>query len=741
MAVPAALIPPTQLVPPPPPISTSAACTTTTTTSSATSSPSPSIAPPPASSGTNLFRPEPIAAAAAAAAATVTSTTSSGGGGGGGGGGSSSSNGGVGGNNCSPSLGTGTSGGAGGGTSTPSAANSSSGSLPGKPVYSTPSPVENTPQNNECKMVDLRGAKVASFTVEGCELICLPQAFDLFLKHLVGGLHTVYTKLKRLEITPVVCNVEQVRILRGLGAIQPGVNRCKLISRKDFETLYNDCTNASSRPGRPPKRTQSVTSPENSHIMPHSVPGLMSPGIIPPTGLGCLLASTVGCSPEHLAREGLTAAAAAAAAATNAAIAEAMKVKKIKLEAMSNYHASNNQHGAESENGDLNSSVGSSDGSWDKEKLQSPLTQGSQVSVNHPSLPGQHNLPVSHPLNPLQQNHLLPNGLELPFMMMPHPLIPVSLPPASVTMAMSQMNHLSTIANMAAAAQVQSPPSRVETSVIKERVPDSPSPAPSLEEGRRPGSHPSSHRSSSVSSSPARTESSSDRIPAVHQNGLSMNQMLMGLSPNILPGPKEGDLAGHEVGHETKRIHIEKDETPLSTPTARDSLDKLSLTGHGQPLPPGFPSPFLFPDGLSSIETLLTNIQGLLKVAIDNARAQEKQVQMEKTELKMELFRERELRETLEKQLAVEQKNRAIIQKRLKKEKKAKRKLQEALEFETKRREQAEQTLKQATSTDSLRALNDSLTPEIEADRSGGRTDAERTIQDGRLYLKTTVMY
>ncbi|XP_030422241.1 dachshund homolog 1 isoform X2 [Gopherus evgoodei] len=538
MAVPAALIPPTQLVPPPPPISTSAACTTTTT-SSATSSPSSSIAPPPGSSGTNLFRPEPIAAAAAAAA-TVTSTTSSGGGSS-----SSSSNAGGGsGNNCSPSLGTSSSSsGAGcGGTSTPSASTANSSSLPGKPVYSTPSPVENTPQNNECKMVDLRGAKVASFTVEGCELICLPQAFDLFLKHLVGGLHTVYTKLKRLEITPVVCNVEQVRILRGLGAIQPGVNRCKLISRKDFETLYNDCTNASSRPGRPPKRTQSVTSPENSHIMPHSVPGLMSPGIIPPTGL--------------------TAAAAAAAAATNAAIAEAMKVKKIKLEAMSNYHASNNQHGAESENGDLNSSV----------------------------------------------------GLELPFMMMPHPLIPVSLPPASVTMAMSQMNHLSTIANMAAAAQVQSPPSRVETSVIKERVPDSPSPAPSLEEGRRPGSHPSSHRSSSVSSSPARTESSSDRIPAVHQNGLSMNQMLMGLSPNVLPGPKEGDLAGHEVGHETKRIHIEKDETPLSTPTTRDSLDKLSLTGMGNHYRPGFPSPFLFPDGLSSIETLLTNIQGLLRL-------------------------------------------------------------------------------------------------------------------------------
>lgn len=55
-------------------------------------------------------------------------------------------------------------------------------------------------------------------------------------------------------------------------------------------------------------------------------------------------------------------------------------------------------------------------------------------------------------------------------------------------------------------------------------------------------------------------------------------------------------------------------------------------------------------------------VQGLLKVAIDNARAQEKQVQLEKTELKMDFLRERELRETLEKQLAMEQKNRGICE-------------------------------------------------------------------------------
>ena len=80
------------------------------------------------------------------------------------------------------------------------------------------------------------------WTFQGKTMLCLPQAFELFLKHLVGGLHTVYTKCKRLDINPLVCNVEQVRVLRGLGAIQPGVNRCKLLSDCDFDELYKDCT-------------------------------------------------------------------------------------------------------------------------------------------------------------------------------------------------------------------------------------------------------------------------------------------------------------------------------------------------------------------------------------------------------------------------------------------------------------------------------------------------------------------
>ncbi|XP_037765001.1 dachshund homolog 2 isoform X3 [Caretta caretta] len=540
--------------------------------------------------------------------------------------------------------------------------------------------------SNECKMVDLHGVKVASFLVEGQELICLPQVFDLFLKHLVGGLHTVYTKLKRLDISPVVCTVEQVRILRGLGAIQPGVNRCKLITRKDFETLYNDCTNASSRPGRPPKRSLGVAIQENARLLPHGVPGLLSPGLISPTDLRTLFfpdeTQIKFAKLKTLQIQGLTA----------AAMAEAMKLQKMKLMAMNSVHGSGSQNGTESENEELNSNAGGSESSWDKEKLQSPITTGSQHGVGHATLSGQSSLGSAHPLSPLQQNHLLTNRIDLPFMMMPHPLLPVSLPPASVAMAMNQMNHLNTIANMAAAAQMHSPLSRAGASVIKERIQDSPSPAPSLEDSQRPGSHASSHQSSSVSSSPSQLDNTPDRI----------------------------------------------EEVQIAIPVMKPTLDKVQLAG--QTLPPGFPAPFLFADGLSSVETLLTNIQGLLKVAVDNARVQEKQIQQEKKELKMELCRERELRESLERQLTAELQSRATIQKRLKKEKKAKRKLQEALEFESKRREQVEQALKQATSGDGLRMLNDAGIPDMEIEHNGTQHDSA-AMQENRTYVKPTIMY
>lgn len=541
-----------------------------------------------------------------------------------------------------------------------------------KPVYATPSPVESTPQNNECKLVEVKGAKLASFTVKDTELICLPQAFDVFLKHLVGGLHTVYTKLKRLDIAPVVCNVEQVRVLRGLGAIQPGVNRCKLISRQDFETLYNDCTNASSRPGRPPKRLQSVTEGGTHHMLSHS--GLMHAGIMPSADLSAL-------------------------------------AKKIKLEAMAGYH-SNQQHGGPNgENGDHN--------------------------------PG---LVLD----------------QLPFMMMSHPLIPASLAPASVSMAMGQMNRLSTLASMANVAQLHGNPSaRAPTSVIKERVRDSPSPSPSLEEAQM-----SSNHSSSVSSSPSHTERTAETTHALH-DGLSSSHShsVLGHSPGMVAGARETDRTSVEYSKEHKRGHTDRDNSSLATQTSRESGDRQVYqkppSGReacervsypaGQKLPAGLHhTPFIFPEGLSSIETLLTNIQGLLRVAIENARAQEKQDQLERTELKMELVRERELRETLERQLSMEQKNRVLIQKRLKKEKRSKRRLQEALEEEVKLRDQAEHSLLHTANTHTATGHQSSAAPphteSVTQDLDGSnhddnRLDTKATVQEGRVFLQTAGMY
>uniref|UniRef100_A0A4W6E5R7 SKI/SNO/DAC domain-containing protein n=1 Tax=Lates calcarifer TaxID=8187 RepID=A0A4W6E5R7_LATCA len=501
----------------------------------------------------------------------------------------------------------------------------------GAPPPPPPSPPP--PPHTECKMVEVHGVKVASFTVNGAELICLPQVFELFLKHLVGGLHTVYTKLKRLDISPVVCTVEQVRVLRGLGAIQPGVNRCKLITRADFETLYRDCTNASSRPGRPPKRTLGVaTMTDGSRLLPH---GLLSPTLLSQTGL------------------------------TAAAMAEALKLQKMRM--MIGFHGNSDQqrhhNGAESENDD----TGGSEGSWEKE--QRLLSPPSSVVVPPAGSASLH-------LNSLQQHSsLLANRLsDIPFMVMPHPLLPVGLPPASVAMAMNQMSQLSSLANMATVSQVQTEKGKVISKVlmltvlmlthlcVQESPLGSPSPYPS------PSDDDELHPPEPTSQSPSRASSSSSSPPP----------------PAVL------------LLSSVFTLFLPEDDGLLPLPLLKPTYEKLPLAS--QPLSinhtnPAF-TPFLLAEGLSSMETLLTNIQGLLKVAVESARSQDKQNQLERKELKLELERERDARQVLQRQLSSELQTRVSIQRRLKKEKKAKRKLQEALDFESRRREQVERALK-----------------------------------------------
>uniref|UniRef100_A0A3P8RZU2 SKI/SNO/DAC domain-containing protein n=1 Tax=Amphiprion percula TaxID=161767 RepID=A0A3P8RZU2_AMPPE len=393
----------------------------------------------------------------------------------------------------------------------------------------------------ECRMVEVHGLKVASFTVNGAELICLPQVFDLFLKHLVGGLHTVYTKLKRLDIRPVVCT--------------PGVNRCKLISRTDFETLYRDCTNASSRPGRPPKRTLGVaTMKDGSRLLPHS---LLSPALLSQTGL-------------------------------TAAMAEALKLQKMRM--MMGFHGNSDQHSIARY--------------WPTVSHSSPLIGHlCQLSIVYSS-----------------PSVSTPSGLsDLPFMVMPHPLLPMGLPPASVAMA---MNHLT---NMAAVSQVQTDESKVSVTYAnsllcaQESLMGSPSPCPSPSDDEL-------HRQEPTSQSPSRASSSFSSSP---------------------PPPAHTP----ELGEITQR----NNDSLLPLPLLKPTYEKLALTS--QPLSISHTNtfaPFLLAEGLSSMETLLTNIQGLLKVALESVRCQDQQNQLERKELKLELDRERDARQALQRHLSSE---------------------------------------------------------------------------------------
>ncbi|OXA52493.1 ATP-dependent DNA helicase PIF1 [Folsomia candida] len=79
---------------------------------------------------------------------------------------------------------------------------------------------------------------------------------------------------------------------------------------------------------------------------------------------------------------------------------------------------------------------------------------------------------------------------------------------------------------------------------------------------------------------------------------------------------------------------------------------------------------------ISSTENLLRNIQGLLKVAAENAKQQERRISLEKAEFKMEIMRERELRVQLEKQLVDERNLRTYFERRWKKERRMRKRLE-----------------------------------------------------------------
>ncbi|XP_076239368.1 dachshund family transcription factor isoform X3 [Calliopsis andreniformis] len=478
--------------------------------------------------------------------------------------------------------------------------------------YNSPPPISTSdPTANECKLVDYRGQKVAAFIIAGDTMLCLPQAFELFLKHLVGGLHTVYTKLKRLDIVPLVCNVEQVRILRGLGAIQPGVNRCKLLSCKDFDILYRDCTTASSRPGRPPKRASVGLSLAASH-----------------------LAAATGHHPQH-------------------------SLKKHRMD-----------------NGDY----------YENGHLDVPRMEKSPLLANG----------YNHPPTHLSHMQFMQLG--------GHPgaghtaiLSPASLPHHLQAQAQARAEQglkvNPNMSNMEALARLREERGDAERALALDQKPRDLS----------------SHNGSSNGHSPVLNLSKTAGSGSVGEQSGSEAEA----SHRSQDDEEEDDNLSEELDDDNEKDEDLSDvpeNLPLAAPGSESpqALNYSQIASAAVAVSQGGQDP-----SVSSTETLLRNIQGLLKVAADNARQQERQINYEKAELKMDVLREREVKDSLERQLQDEQKVRVMYQKRLKKERRARKRLQEQLDLEIKRRTQLEEALKATgASSEQVRAITENVTVE-----------------------------
>ncbi|XP_018902839.2 uncharacterized protein dac isoform X4 [Bemisia tabaci] len=240
----------------------------------------------------------------------------------------------------------------------------------------------------------------------------------------------------------------------------------------------------------------------------------------------------------------------------------------------------------------------------------------------------------------------------------------------------------------------------------------------------------------------------SDRVLALDKKARdlsSQNGSSAGHSPVLNLSKSGGDHSGSEGGH-TGPEDDDDDDNASDVDDHSDKEHDLSDNAEiGGGSGPGSESPHALnyssmgttvgvgvgvgptEGGVSSTETLLRNIQGLLKVAADNARQQERQINYEKAELKMDVLREREEKVSIERQLVDEQKSRDTFQKRWRRERKERKRLQTQLETEFKRRNQLLEALKTAGAPpEALRILTEAATervaksePSSERERAG----------------------
>lgn len=485
------------------------------------------------------------------------------------------------------------------------------------------------------KMVTLNGEEIAAFNVDGEDLLCFPQVYEYFLKDLVSGMHTVYTKLKRMNIQGRNCNVEQVRMMRSVGAIGQVVNRCKLISREDFNRLYEDCL-LFRGPGRRKKNPdippELLNNPFKHFKVDHHPERLVS---LTPNGESTRTDET-----------------------NNSISHESSPTSVANVTFDGPRDVNNNANGGERKDSHFKTPF-----SRQSERLQNITLP--QAAMNHSS-------PHVHVSPRYTTTHVIHSPTNAPSSRM------VS-PPSGVILA---------------------PNSQPCTFSFPPRPHMSMSPHTSALSPQTNGAPPVSGTSTAVTHSPGRSPAVGDAV--------------------------NGEASVPHVSSTGTSEHAE-----FRIAATNDTGSEMSVSSpHVLSREPEYREP-------GSTESLLLNIQGLLKVAAENTRQHERQAVYEKNELRRHINREREARERAERQSATLQRGKAFLQKKLKKEKKAKRKLGEQLIEEQHRCELLEEQLRESTQ-DALKQRNEELLQELDRERCA-RIEAERKLKEARGEIQNFV--
>jgi len=488
------------------------------------------------------------------------------------------------------------------------------------------------------KMVNLNGEEIAAFSVDGEDLLCFPQVYEYFLKDLVSGMHTVYTKLKRMNIQGRNCNVEQVRMMRSVGAIGQVVNRCKLISREDFNRLYEDCL-LFRGPGRRKK---------NPDIPPELLNNPFKHFKVDHTHSERTTNSTPNGDSTRTDE-------------TNSSISR---------DSSPNSAAAN---GTFEGPRDLNNNANG--GERRESQFKAPFSRHSErvQNITSPQVAANHTSPHIHISPRYATTHVIHSPTNGPSSRMVSPPNGVILAPNSQSCTFSF------------------PPRPL------------------------------------VSMSPHRSALSPQT------NGASLNGGTS--APTASHSPGRSPPVGDAVNGEASVPHVSSTGTSehaefRTTATNETGSEMLASSPHVLSREPEYREP-------GATESLLLNIQGLLKVAAENTRQNERQAVYEKNELRRLIHREREAHEKADRQSAALQRGKVFLQKKLKKEKKAKRKLAEQLLEEQHRSELLEEQLRETTE-DALKQRNEELSQELERERCA-RIEAERKLKEARGEIQNFV--